>query len=349
MKFPKRLYVYLGSAIGVLALVCVSFIGSVGVAIGIFASGTIIIFHQLVGKHIVRLWNLNANLSAKQFLLFPEKDIPNNELGDNIRNRNEMAIRMKEYQENLERVLDEVKDELIDQAKLSAIGELTAVISHDLKNPLTIVQAYVHRINEMVKAGDLDRQKFTYALERTIASLDRIIRLVEQMNRFKPQSFNPIEDVSLMKVVDNALVLLESKIKGHGIIVHKGYLEKCPTVWADPVQVEQLVMNLVFNSFKALKNSERKEIIFDFVDSDDAVTIFMEDTGPGISPEDRTALFKPFHNSKSLNKSGGLGLSICSQIMERHGTRMTLESTQGGGARFSLKFFKKPIGKVEAA
>lgn len=228
--------------------------------------------------------------------------------------------------------LDRQRDALNHSARLSAMGTLVATLSHELRNPLSVIAGQTVLLEETVPDPD------TRARARRISNaVDRCTAIVERFldtARKKPQCIEPLD---LDSVVSSTAELLETLLRSADIRLHRHGDSNGMRVNGDRQQLGQVIMNLLMNAEQAMRNQSRsREIHVHIRPSGDGrrFELVVEDTGPGIDPQIRTDLFSPFVTSRV--QGTGLGLAISRDIVTAHGGELRAEEAGGGGARFII-------------
>jgi PAS domain S-box-containing protein len=217
--------------------------------------------------------------------------------------------------------------------KLAAMGTLLAGISHELNNPLAIVVGQAQLLQEVehdpriLKRADKIRQ----AAERCAT----IITTFLSMARNQPPNCVPLDINELIKRV---LELLQPKLREHQIEIRLRLGDDLPSVSVDADQVHQVISNLIINAQQAMQESPQKILrIESSVTADQSsLLVRIQDSGPGITPDVERRIFEPFFTTKAPGKGTGLGLAVCSGIVEAHGGRLELEPFTGEGACFRV-------------
>lgn len=315
----------------------------VGVVIIVVVGGTVVIFDRSVVAHIRRLQDLNEKTSHGSVQYYPDNLIPANELGDVIRYRNMMLQSLRGYQENLEKKLDEAKQQIIHQAKIATMGELTAGITHDLNNPLTIIQGHVQKMIVTLEIVPPPVDSIRQSVEKINFAAERIQKLVSRMNKFNRFEFKLSEGVLVSEVLSNAQSLVESKVTTSGVKIQLEVPSDAPKIWCDASSLEQVFVNLISNAIDAMKNSTNKEIKISVGSFGEHILISVSDTGPGIKRENLEDIFRPFFTTKAAGEGTGLGLSICKQIIDKHHGEISVESDLGVGTVFTIKLRTRPL------
>lgn len=297
------------------------------------ALGTCVVFYWIVGRHIFRITKLNELVTGRpQF--FSEDAIPNNELGIMIIKRNEMLSELRDYQNNIETKLDEAKAQLIQSAKLSMIGEFTAGIIHDINNPLGVILLYSKRLSD----GSITPEKRDL-LEKCGAAIEKsgekIRVLVERMGRFSRQDLTMTPGVDVLKVIDNALFFVSSRLQTNNIDVIKDMIiENTPSCFGNAHSLEQVFSNLFANASDAMTGTERRQLSIRTRFDKTHVTVEVHDTGAGIPTKSLSHIFEAFYTTKEIGKGTGLGLSVSHQIIEKHKGELRVKSEVGVGTTF---------------
>ncbi len=217
--------------------------------------------------------------------------------------------------------------------KLAAMGTLLAGISHELNNPLAIVVGQAQLLQEteqeprILKRADKIRQ----AAERCAT----IITTFLAMARNQPPCCAPVH---INQLVTRVLELLEPGLRNQQIDLQLQLAEGLPNVAADADQVHQVISNLIINAQQAMQESPQKilRIQSTMNEGSSQLQLRIKDSGPGISPEVQRRIFEPFFTTKAPGKGTGLGLAVCSGIIEAHGGSLELEQHPGSGACFCI-------------
>lgn len=232
--------------------------------------------------------------------------------------------------------LQQTQAQLIQSGKLAAVGTLAAGVAHELNQPLMVIRGYAQELlaDERVACEEIRED-----LRRIEAQTTRMAAIINHLRDFSRQSRGKREVTDLNRVVTDALTFLAQQLKTKNIAVVQELLPALPPVWADPMQIEQVFLNLVTNARDAMEEDGAGTItIRTELAAGGRVGLSVTDTGPGIPSDLQTRIFDPFFTTKEVGKGTGLGLSICHGIVEEHGGALTMESptTDGRGARFSI-------------
>ena len=229
-----------------------------------------------------------------------------------------------------EQMLRRTQGELVQAGKLAALGQMSAALSHEFNQPLTAIRTYAENATAFIEAGS--RERATENLSRVMRLTERMAQLSRHLTRFARRSQDATSVVNLDEVIAEALGLLEGRIVRSEALVAVGG-DTGVTVWGGTVRLQHVVMNLVANAIDAAGDAV-PEIRITVQDAGEAVTLTVEDNGPGIPPEVLPQVFEPFFTTKEVGKGLGLGLSISYNIVQDFGGTMRAETIDGGGARF---------------
>ncbi|MCK4304637.1 MAG: PhnD/SsuA/transferrin family substrate-binding protein [Candidatus Eisenbacteria sp.] len=252
------------------------------------------------------------------------------------RKRTEQAARTAQQQlleqqrhekERVQVELNKVRKRLVSQTRLATIGQVSASIAHDLRNPLGVVRNAAYHLKRRLGGKDPRFAEYLGIIDEEVAAADRIISGLMDMTRAR----EPVKElVNLGRVVEEAL----GRINRAQQIRCRMSLDPDPfTVSADLGQLQQVFGNMVNNAVEAMGSAG--EILVTARRSADCDTIMLEDRGPGISPEIRESVFEPLFTTNA--KGTGLGLTICRQIIERHGGTIDLVDGTQHGAAFRIR------------
>ncbi len=226
--------------------------------------------------------------------------------------------------------IQRMQQQLEIQKKMSAIGNLSAAIAHEIKNPLASLMGSIQVLNETLPLKG-DEKKLINIVLRESKRLNSIVEEFLQFARMK--KFNPV-DIDIVELLKETLILLENsreKKENHKIVVmgEKKVVFKC-----DPSGIRQVYWNLITNSLKAMPDGGKLEIIFKT--SDDFVKIIFKDSGIGMNSEELSSIFEPY--SSYFEKGVGLGMSIVYNLVENMGGTIEVESEKNSGTTVILNF-----------
>ena len=224
--------------------------------------------------------------------------------------------------------------------RLAALGQLSAGLAHEIRNPLGVIKGSADMLNRKVAASE----PLVAELAGYISSeVNRLNALVVRFLDFARPSKLELRPERITEIVDRALEAATASIPNAGVKIERQYAPNLPEIPADPQLCEQVFVNLITNALQAMQAEEAAEektlrlsIARETSNGEAGVGVIVEDTGPGVPPELREQIFNPFFTSK---KDGvGLGLSIVAKIMDDHRGTIRLEDNTPSGARFHLFF-----------
>lgn len=219
--------------------------------------------------------------------------------------------------------------------KLAAMGSLLASVAHELNNPLSVVLGHAQLLRLKVEPPAL------HGVEKVVEAAERCARVVKHFLALARQQPPERRQVDLCQTVRDAAELLEYPLRVDSVEVLLDLAPDLPTIWADPDQLHQVVVNLVMNAHQAVCGTPRPRRLtittrwFDV--SGPRVSLEVADTGPGIPPEVQARLFEPFFTTKPPGQGTGLGLSLCHGIVHDHGGTITAANAPDGGAVFRIE------------
>jgi len=258
---------------------------------------------------------------------------------ENARLYEEVAGYARELEQRVEertRALKEAQAKLIQSAKLAAVGTLAAGVAHELNQPLMVIRGYAQ---ELLAGGRRSFEEMREDLGRIEAQTSRMAAIIGQLMEFSRRSEGRRGLTDLNEVVFQALALLGQQVRARNIVLTQDLQPGLPPVWADPLQLEQVLVNLITNARDAMEVWGRGVLqVRTRAAGDGRVAVSVTDSGPGIPPHLLKRIFDPFFTTKEVGKGTGLGLSICHGIVEEHGGEILVESpvAEGRGARFTV-------------
>jgi two-component system sensor kinase FixL len=231
--------------------------------------------------------------------------------------------------------LAEMQERLVKVARLNAMGELAGALAHELNQPLTAIASYAGAAELMVRqaapSGEVEA-----LLGKISEQAVRAREVIARIRNHVGGAGADLEPVDLPQLARDAVTVAVPGPAGPA--VRYDFEPGAEQVLADPVQVQQVIVNLVRNAAEAMATARRPEILVGArLAGPDQAQVFVADSGPGLGDAPPERLFEPFVSGKSDGM--GIGLAICRSIVEAHGGRIWAESRPEGGAafRFTLK------------
>lgn len=236
--------------------------------------------------------------------------------------------------------LHRLQDELAHAARVSTLGELTASIAHEVNQPLAAIVTNGEASLRWLRHSDPDVAEAFSAITRVISDGKRASDIIARIRALSKKTEFRKEVIDLQEIIDDAAALLRREFQTNDVALHTEYAGDLPTVFADRIQVQQVVVNLLMNSIQATANSDTRRIAVSArYDGEASVLVDVRDTGCGFSDADFARLFQPFFTTKGAGM--GMGLSICRSIVEAHGGRIWAERDNPHGTVFR---FSLPVG-----
>jgi signal transduction histidine kinase len=247
---------------------------------------------------------------------------------------NQMEDRLKDTLSSLElavRNLHEKQAQLIEAEKLASIGILAAGIAHEINNPLTSVLTFSHLMLEQMPLDDPRREKLKMMTRET----ERARIIVRQLLSFAKET--PLRKVkkNINCPINEMIETLGAQGLFSGIEVDLNFGENLPDINADPVKLEQVVLNILLNAVHSITPPGKIDVSTRM--KGDFVEIAISDTGCGIPEEYLGKIFDPFYTTKDSTKGTGLGLAVSYGIIKKHGGDIEVKSVAGEGSTFIVR------------
>jgi signal transduction histidine kinase len=297
--------------------------------------------HALLGLPLVQRGQVTGLVlfgDNRYARVFSERDI---HLGRAIVGQAATALENARLVHDLEFSLQELKgaqERLIQAARLSAMGELSAAVAHQINNPLTtiLVDTELMLLDEPQDSRNYrSLQAIARAGKRAASVVRRLLataRPIEENAQLEP--------IDVVDSIEGILSLVRPHIEQDQIQVRLlAPGRSIPPVWALQGQLEDIWLNLLLNAHDALVGRGDGEIWIEvrYQPGDAYIQVEVCDNGPGIPAHLQTEIFKPFFTTKSAEEGTGLGLHICSQVVERIQGDISVQSTEGQGTRFLVR------------
>jgi len=228
--------------------------------------------------------------------------------------------------------LKQTQAQLVQSAKLAAIGELAANIAHEINNPLTSVLGFASYLAERAPAGDPMREELNLIQDEAARARDIVRDLLDfsRQREFSPQP----SDINV--VVEQTVAMVRRQGSFENVDLKEIYGADLPQVEVDISRIKQVFLNIINNAIYAMSGSGSLTIRTAPV-GDDLVQVEFTDTGTGIAPEHLDRIFEPFFTTKPTVSGTGLGLSVSLGIVQSHGGTIDVHSEVGKGATFRVK------------
>jgi PAS domain S-box-containing protein len=230
--------------------------------------------------------------------------------------------------------------ELAHMLRLRTLGEMAAVIAHEVNNPLSAIVSWAKGVERRLRSTAAPPADMVKALEEISAQAVRAGEIIRRIRGFVRKGEPHRDWVHVNDIVGDAWRFVEADARRRGIRLRLDLAPAIPTVWADPVQIGQVVVNLLRNGIEAMDgDTDEGELALETMRRDDLVEVRVRDTGVGLSREVAGKVFESFFTTKPHGL--GIGLSICTSIVEAHGGRLWFTSNPDGGTTFHLAL---PLG-----
>lgn len=291
-----------------------------------------------VGVVILLIWQYRANLKerlAMESRANEELELKVTERTDALTQAN-IALKAEiQERRTAEAELRRAQDELVQASKLSALGQMSAGISHELNQPLIAIRSFAENARIYLERGRDEEARANLGQITELTA--RMARIIKNLRAFAKKEVDPDAVAVLDIAVIDALSLLERRIEQEGISIDWQRPASNVSVRCGAVRLTQVIVNILNNAIDAMAESERRAVTIRLTEGD-MVRLTIADSGPGIAEPARGRLFDPFFTTKS-EESGeglGLGLSISYGIIKGFGGEIRAENAEDGGAVFII-------------
>jgi signal transduction histidine kinase len=253
--------------------------------------------------------------------------------GDEVKTLSRRVHDLKKTYTETQSELEKSREHLLQSEKLALVGKLAAGTSHSIRNPLTSVKMRLFSLSRSLDLDSNQKEDFD-VISKEISHIDTIVQNFLEFSRpprLKLQSVSPSD------VVDQAIQLLQHRLASYEVFIKIQRKEPLPPVQLDPEQLKEVMINIIINACEAMGLGGaiviHEKTLIEGKNFRSAV-IRISDNGPGIPDAIQAKIMDPFFTTKE--EGTGLGLSIAARIVQEHGGRLDVESTEGIGSTFII-------------
>jgi signal transduction histidine kinase len=221
-----------------------------------------------------------------------------------------------------------------------SLGRLAASVVHEINNPLAGILNYLKLMIKIVNRETLSREhleKFQRYLNTVESETSRCSKIVSNLLAFSRKSKLEFGELSVDELLEKCIMLSQHKLSLQNITIKTELDSNVPHVWGDFGQIQQCIINLIFNAVDAMPDGGILTLRSSFDRDKGVVEMRVGDTGSGISSEDLPHIFDPFYTTKMEGEGLGLGLSTVYGIIDRHRGTISVDSELGKGTLFTIK------------
>lgn len=310
--------------------------------------GTAIVVSFVYAPHILLQWGHHPGIDVAQYLEIVVYNVigvltgflSQRELEQKLRYQ-KTSMRLEESYEKLRGQADqllEIEEQLRRADRLSAMGELSAGMAHEVRNPLASIKGTAEILRDGIDSRD---KKYEFA-QILVREVDRLENVVRDFLRFAKPDKGVLEEVRICEAMNDVLTLVRQQAIKAGVEIDIDCSESLPLISGNFEQLKQAFLNFVLNALQVMPDGGKLTIKGDF--EQNRLRVSFTDTGPGIPEDIQERVFNPFYTTRQ--EGTGLGLAITHRIIDAHGGRVVLNSRIGEGATFIVEL---PIHKKEDA
>ncbi len=221
----------------------------------------------------------------------------------------------------MDQVLKERSDKFLGQSKFSELGMMSAGIAHEINNPLAVIQARTTQLLRIYRNPEKQKE-LAEGLQQILYTSERINKTIQGVREFVHQDESgPPAEITVKDLFDDVLAFCGQRMKNHGVNLRFYGLENFSII-GHKIQLEQVILNLLNNSFDAIEFLPDKWIEVSCHQKDDKIQLYFKDSGRGIPPEIASRMMEPFFSTKEVGKGTGLGLALAQGIVHKHGGKL---------------------------
>ncbi len=255
--------------------------------------------------------------------------------------------RSEAYAREAERRFKEKEAEAVQASRFTLVSGMASALAHEINQPLTAARALARSVQELLRKPGDDPVRMDANLTRVITYVDHASGIVRRIREFLRRGHPRVSTVDVPSVLEGAVMLAGPEASAKGIKLSLAVDAALPNLFGDRVQLQQVILNLIRNSIDAISGTNNKgQIVVGArqLSAPTRIEFSVLDNGPGIDEETAGRLFEPLMTSK--HEGLGLGLAICTSIVESHGGKIWLQSRTPGATefRFSIPIENKQGG-----
>ena len=239
----------------------------------------------------------------------------------------------KRAEEERER-LRQAQAELAHMNRVSTLGELTASLAHEIKQPIGAAVTNAEACVRLLVTHQLDIPEAREAALEMVKDARRAADIIDRVRSLYQKGSSELDAVDINEIIREMVVMLQNEANRHSITIHADLAARLPRVMADRVQLQQLLMNLMLNGIEAMRDASGELSIKSQLAEDGQLLISVADTGVGLPTKETDKMFDAFFTTKS--QGTGLGLAISRSIVESYGGRIWATANSGRGATFHI-------------
>ncbi len=230
--------------------------------------------------------------------------------------------------------LRDTQEGLVQAGKLAAIGQMSASIAHEINQPLAAIRMYAENACVFLDKKQPDEAQTN--LSNIAELIEKMAEITTHLKSFSRKSPGESVPVLLSRALENSMILLDIQVKKHGALIQYDLPEEDVLVFADPIRLEQVIVNVIGNGLDAISGQEIREISIKVKTRGTSVLFMVHDSGPGIAKEHIDQLFDSFFTTKKDGKGLGLGLSLSLAIIRDFGGFIRAENYSKGGTMVTI-------------
>jgi C4-dicarboxylate-specific signal transduction histidine kinase len=229
---------------------------------------------------------------------------------------------------------------------MSALGEMAGGIAHEINTPLATIQMVASSLIHEIQNDIPDLDNLTFQLQQIERTCDRVAKIIKGLKTFaRDGSSDPFETVSAHQLIQDAVALCSEQLKRHKVDLRLNITNEDIFVTCRPIQICQVLLNLIGNAKDAVENMPEKWVQLDAFMTADAAEFRIIDGGPGIPKSLQQKIFQPFFTTKGVGKGTGMGLSISLGIIKAHSGTLQIDNSQ----KHTCFVLKLPLAQAQAA
>jgi signal transduction histidine kinase len=230
--------------------------------------------------------------------------------------------------------LRQLEADLAHISRVSTMGELTASLAHEIKQPIGAAVTNAEACLRLLDRDQPDLPEAREAMWEMVRDARRAADIIDRVRLLYQKGSPQLDIVDVNEVIRDMVIVLHNEANRHSVTMHTDLAEELPKVMADRVQLQQALMNLMLNGIEAMRDTRGELSIKSQLADDSRLLISIADTGVGLPSEKIDKIFNAFFTTKS--QGTGLGLAITRSIVESHGGRIWATANSGRGATFSF-------------